>query len=596
MRKGAVVLLALGLLWLAPVPAQTLELVPAGQVAAQWPFDTATATTTPDVSGNNNTGTLVGTPTFVTGLFRTGMNCSGAQSVSVANSASLDVAAGDFTVAAWINPTNVANKQRVLNKWSGTVGFHMDINAAVGGGDAGGNLRMHLNDGTTNVDYVFAAGLATGNWFHIAVVVNRTSKQMLLYANGSQIGTTQDITALTGSLTNTTVLEIGAMAGAPFYTGIIDEPILYKRALSGAEITTLGTQPPLPPGGVQATAGVNSAILQWNTSAGAMSYTVLRATKTGGPYTPVQSNITALTYTDTGVSNPTQYFYVIDAVGVSGVGQDSAEVNCTPKAAQILVSPTSLAVAQNGGTAFFTVTLVTNPTANVTVPITSANAGALTLTAPGGTAQGSISLLFTPGGASSQQVMVTGVQRFSGNPLTVLATFGTVTSTDMNYSGANYMPSVSCVISPDAAGIVVLPPSGLATMNGGSPIQFTVQLATVPQGTAILNLSVTDPNLATVGPLKITTASPSVAVTVTVTPMNADPQTTYIGPYDIIIDSSASGDPQYAALGQTLVPIDTPVSLPPLTKVWGGGGCGLTGLEGLALLGALAAWRRRRRR
>ncbi|HVR87882.1 MAG TPA: hypothetical protein VMU54_26425, partial [Planctomycetota bacterium] len=66
-------------------------------------------------------------------------------------------------------------------------------------------------------------------------------------------------------------------------------------------------------------------------------------------------------------------------------------------------------------------------------------------------------------------------------------------------------------------------------------------------------------------------------------------------PYDIVVDSSASTDPAYAAIGQTLVPISTPVNLPPLTQVWGSKKCGLLGLEGLWSLALLAAWRRRRR-
>jgi hypothetical protein len=127
-------------------------------------------------------------------------------------------------------------------------------------------------------------------------------------------------------------------------------------------------------------------------------------------------------------------------------------------------------------------------------------------------------------------------------------------------------------------------------------VTFTVQLATIPNGTVVLNLSVTDPNLATVAPLQITNAAWNNPVTVTVTPLNANTQTTYIAPYDIVVDASASSDPAYAAIGQTLVPISTPVNLPPLTKVWGSKKCGLLGMEILLPLLATGWWHRRRRR
>jgi hypothetical protein len=352
-----------------------------------------------------------------------------------------------------------------------------------------------------------------------------------------------------------------------------------------------------PPSGLTATGGFDQAVLNWTAGSGQTSYTVLRGTATGGPYTVIATGVTGTTYTDTTAANPGPYFYVVFGVNSFGNSPYSNEANCTTKQPVVSVSPGSLQVAENGGTATFTVTLRLNPTANVTVQCTSAAPGSLLLTAPGGTAMGTINLVFTPGGALSQQVLVTGVeQHLQGAPIVVNVTF-TVSSTDPNYPANSAPAACPVTIIQDLPAIIVNPPSGLATVNGGPAITFTVQLATSnPAGTVILNLSVTDPNIATVSPPLITTAAWNNPVTVTVTPNNVNTQTTYIAPYDIIIDSTASGDPGYAAIGQTLVPIDTPVNLPPLQKVWGGGGggCGLLGLEGLLPLLLAAGWRRRR--
>ena len=53
--------------------------------------------------------------------------------------------------------------------------------------------------------------------------------------------------------------------------------------------------------------------LTWSGSAGATSYKVKRSTTSGGPYTTVASPTTT-SYTDTGLSNGTTYYYVVAAV------------------------------------------------------------------------------------------------------------------------------------------------------------------------------------------------------------------------------------------------------------------------------------------
>src|SRR5258706_5883729 len=85
------------------------------------------------------------------------------------------------------------------------------------------------------------------------------------------------------------------------------------------------------PSGVKATAGNTQVSLAWNTSSGATSYHVKRATTSGGPYTQVAAP-TVTSDTDTGLTNGTAYFYVVSAVNSAGESSNSAEVNATPLA------------------------------------------------------------------------------------------------------------------------------------------------------------------------------------------------------------------------------------------------------------------------
>jgi fibronectin type 3 domain-containing protein len=89
---------------------------------------------------------------------------------------------------------------------------------------------------------------------------------------------------------------------------------------------------PLPPTGLTATPGNAQVALNWIASSGATSYNVKRATVTGGPYTIIASFISTTSYTDTGLTNGTTYYYVVTAVNSAGESGNSPEVKATPQA------------------------------------------------------------------------------------------------------------------------------------------------------------------------------------------------------------------------------------------------------------------------
>ena len=97
--------------------------------------------------------------------------------------------------------------------------------------------------------------------------------------------------------------------------------------------------PPATPTGLTATAGNQQVSLTWTASATATSYHVKRGTTTGGPYTTVGSPTTT-SYTDSGLTNGTAYYYVISAVNSSGESGNSSEVSATPVAASTSVQAT----------------------------------------------------------------------------------------------------------------------------------------------------------------------------------------------------------------------------------------------------------------
>ncbi|MEG3941428.1 DUF4347 domain-containing protein, partial [Microcoleus sp. S36b_A3] len=146
---------------------------------------------------------------------------------------------------------------------------------------------------------------------------------------------------------------------------------------------------------------------------------------------------------------------------------DTAGVTITPT--------TGLTTTEAGGTATFTVKLNTQPTADVTIPLSSSK-----------TTEGTVdksSLTFTSANWNTPQtVTVTGVDDSiaDGNQAYQIITAADTTTTDTNYK--NLKPADVAVINTDneTAGITVSPTTGLTTTEAGGTATFTVKLNTQP--------------------------------------------------------------------------------------------------------------------
>jgi fibronectin type 3 domain-containing protein len=102
---------------------------------------------------------------------------------------------------------------------------------------------------------------------------------------------------------------------------------------------------PDAPANLQATAGDGSVALTWDAVTGADTYTVKRATTSGGPYTDVGTGLTAASYSDTTVTNGTTYYYVVSATNTAGESADSTEATATPEAPAPPDAPINLSIA-----------------------------------------------------------------------------------------------------------------------------------------------------------------------------------------------------------------------------------------------------------
>ncbi|HEX9670936.1 MAG TPA: choice-of-anchor B family protein [Thermoanaerobaculia bacterium] len=110
--------------------------------------------------------------------------------------------------------------------------------------------------------------------------------------------------------------------------------------------------PIAPPGatsGLAATPGNGQVGLTWTAASGATGYGVHRGTTSGGPYTTVKTNVVGTSFTDTGLTNGTTYYYVVSGTNAEGEGASSNQASATPAAPSGPVTVTFTSIAAQDG-------------------------------------------------------------------------------------------------------------------------------------------------------------------------------------------------------------------------------------------------------
>ncbi|HRX30584.1 MAG TPA: Ig-like domain-containing protein, partial [Tenuifilaceae bacterium] len=179
----------------------------------------------------------------------------------------------------------------------------------------------------------------------------------------------------------------------------------------------------------------------------------------------------------------------------AGLNPPDIAVTCTDDdVAGITVSTISGNTSEDGTTAEFMVVLTSEPTDDVTIPITSLN-----------TSEGTVSpasLTFTVADWSTPQtVTVTGEDdaAVDGNQ-TFTVEVGAATSTDTIYDGYNPDDVTVINIDDDQAGVNVFPTSGLVTSEAGDTDTFQMSLNTIPTDDVSVTFTSTNTSEGTVSP------------------------------------------------------------------------------------------------
>ena len=195
------------------------------------PFNEGSGTTTIDLSGNNNHGTLYNGPTWVDGKVGKALRFDGVDDYVIASANGVSLGSNPRSIIIWINPSTSTNLYGIVGYGSGNctgkqfyIGRRNDVMFTFWGGCA---------------DYNFPDDVYSNEWSFLAITFDgayiRGYKNGLLSGSVSRPINTPSISkVIIGAKSD----NDGASFGEKF-PGLIDEVRIYNRALSDAEIKAL---------------------------------------------------------------------------------------------------------------------------------------------------------------------------------------------------------------------------------------------------------------------------------------------------------------------------------------------------------------------
>ena len=271
---------------------------------AWWKFDETSGTIASDSSGNNNTGTLINGPVFVSGRINNALSLDGINEfVDAANPTSLQIT-GRLTVSAWINTkTGDGVPVSKYNFSNNTRSWRLYVTPT--------NILAFTvsSDGVAAQDLQSPTSISLNTWQYITATYD--GARITLYINGTSVASTPYTAGLFNSSAHVIVGD-NANGGNPF-NGQIDDVRIYNRALSATEVSALYNGAPTPPSvptNLSGTAVSSSRInLTWTASTDNVAVTGYKVYRNG---TQVGASATN-SYSDTSLAASTVYGYTVSA-------------------------------------------------------------------------------------------------------------------------------------------------------------------------------------------------------------------------------------------------------------------------------------------
>ncbi len=310
---------------------------------AWYQANSSSGTTLADSSGNGNDGTLTGAATFAPGVSGNALSLAGGNATLPTGIVSNLT---DFTIAAWVNVSTLANWDRIFDFGTGTSNYMFLTPDA---GDTN-RIRFAITSGSGPEQQLDGPPLVPGSWTHIAVTLTGTTAT--LYVNGVTVATDTSMTLDPSSLgiTNQNYLGKSQFGADPALQGSIDDFRIYNTALSAQQILQLADPAVISPAAATNPVTTTSTalnVLASDVTAGesALNYTW---STVGTPPAPVSFSVngtnaaknTVATFTQPGTYN---FQVAIDnpAVGATFTTTSSITVTVNQTLTTITITPST---------------------------------------------------------------------------------------------------------------------------------------------------------------------------------------------------------------------------------------------------------------
>jgi len=201
-----------------------------------WAFDDGSGSTATDSAGSNN-GTLVGSPTWGTGIISGALSFNG--SSQYVNAGSMTFGTSAVTLAVWVKATAFQASFPFISSVMGAENSDVNIGTCmIRLGDASlanNKPQFLLTIAGSTQSLNGSVGLTTGTWAHVAATFDGTT--MKIYVNG-----TLDTSAThSGALKSTAQFWLANNVQSPtrYLNGALDDARIYSRALADVDIAAL---------------------------------------------------------------------------------------------------------------------------------------------------------------------------------------------------------------------------------------------------------------------------------------------------------------------------------------------------------------------
>jgi hypothetical protein len=202
-----------------------------------WSFENTSWT---DDTGNGTTLKGTASPTSVSGKVGNAVSLNGStQYLQATSNSNIVTAGGSFSVQCWVNAASAVGESIIFSKSANTFGnFEWGFGNRFTSANVWSFRVTNTSTGHFRAEDTVAASF--GSWVHLVGTFNSSTGAVILYKNGSQVGTA----TLTGTVNSSASapLNVGQDGSGGIITAatLVDQCGFWKgRVLSAGDVTAL---------------------------------------------------------------------------------------------------------------------------------------------------------------------------------------------------------------------------------------------------------------------------------------------------------------------------------------------------------------------